>query len=65
MVEIPKCTNWLGHKFEGRYSTSNPGMERLMERGQDIEISARGMEAMKRYEYACDICVRCGFKVIQ
>lgn len=49
----------LGHKFEARYSYSEPK--------QDVKISNSSaedivnmLEATKSKTYKCDVCVRCG-----
>ena len=64
-MTIPKCTSWLGHKFEGRYS-SEP------REGDFNKADAEGRSAIDallrmrvNMTYECDICVRCGVKVMK
>lgn len=61
MTAIPKCTSWLGHRFEGRYSS-----EPLQYDG-DRKIDVQGVHAIEAIQrinstvtYERDICVRCG-----
>jgi hypothetical protein len=54
----PKCTSWLGHKYEARYSKTFPNGQFQMEGG-----SVRALEATKNVTYERDICVRCGHVV--
>ncbi len=57
---IPKCTSWLGHRFEGRYS-SEPveGSFPAMKAEGKIAIEAQ-VRMRCTYTYERDICVRCG-----
>ena len=58
---VPKCTSWLGHKFEGRFSYVNPVMMKFMERVTKIDrLPSDFMEKSRDVAYECDICVRCG-----
>jgi hypothetical protein len=63
---IPKCTHWLGHKFEGRYS-SPPVAEEIA--GMSIRASEYAtaakmlMDAARGKDYERDICVRCGHAI--
>lgn len=57
----PKCTSWLGHKFEGRYSLGDPIAIRA--RIAEAEALAMVLEASKPKTYERDICVRCGVTV--
>lgn len=62
-----KCTSWLGHKFEARYSDV-PRKEELSETvaalngltGYQAGLVLRELKAA-RYEH--DICVRCGLVI--
>ena len=57
---IPKCTSWLGHKFEARYSYNWPDGRyeaTLSGAPRDVEVMVRAQQD-KTYER--DICVRCG-----
>lgn len=58
MGEVAKCTSWLGHKFEARFSRELPTtMTRLkMDYSSDIEL-------LKNVIYERDICIRCGATV--
>lgn len=67
--EIPKCSSWRGHKFEGRYHTAE--RDSAFARG-DIEMTVRGHESRAMFRdlaklrdatYVHDICVRCGATV--
>lgn len=53
----PKCTSWLGHKYEGRYSEEIPG-------GFEAKrITTTAIVALRSKTYERDICVRCGHVV--
>lgn len=53
----PKCSTWLGHKFEGRYS-KGPA------RSPDFEGAAIALielaEKFRTVTYEGDVCTRCG-----
>lgn len=61
---IPKCTSWLGHKFEGRYSTTPPPENILagLEGNAPIVVNEL-LKTMSAKTYERDICVRCGVTV--
>ena len=61
MAETPKCSSWLGHKFEARYSITNPALRELIARAAKIDTFYP--ESMQDKEYVCDICTRCGHVV--
>lgn len=52
---VPKCTSWLGHKFEARYSEKMPDQSLEFEKA-----TVAAIKAFKTITYECDICVRCG-----
>ena len=58
----PKCTSWLGHKYEGRYSqtasTSWPKFDT-----NSKEMARELLNATRDKTYERDICVRCGHVV--
>lgn len=59
--KVGKCTSWLGHKFEARYSTSAAKLTQ----GQMDELFWLGSDAKRRLSsptrtYEGDVCVRCG-----
>ncbi len=61
---IPKCTHWLGHKFEGRYSEKpgkRPTVDELFWVGWSRQEQMIAASIDRTYER--DICVRCGFAV--
>ena len=63
-LQPAKCTSWLGHKFQGRYShteTAGP----LSSRGGEASHVIRAIEAAKCRSdtYHCDVCVRCGLVI--
>ena len=64
MTQLPPCSGiglLLGHKFQARYSLSQPmGMADV--KGRDIP---QILEATKAKPYHLDICVRCGLTVNQ
>lgn len=60
MSDVPKCKSWLGHKFEARYSTTNPSLLRLIERSSSVELHPYAITKMREETYECDVCVRCG-----
>jgi hypothetical protein len=55
-MTVPKCTSWLGHKFEGRYSEFMPNDRELEFQRGSVDL----VRAFKTIKYECDICVRCG-----
>ena len=59
----PRCTSWLGHKFEARFDVSNPALEKLIGSIASIEIRDTTIHAMQSRTYVGDICVRCGATV--
>lgn len=59
---IPKCTSWIGHKFEARFSTEPSAV--LAGFKAEVRVTDMPMLLTKK-TYECDICVRCGFKVMK
>lgn len=63
MTMIPKCTSWLGHRFEGRFSSKVPDNWG----GSSFDGTASGYakmaDAVRENTYECDVCVRCGHVV--
>jgi hypothetical protein len=62
MSDMPKCTSWLGHKFEGRYSLGAP-VKQMDEHWLAIQGTVaipRIIDASKPKTYERDVCVRCG-----
>lgn len=58
MSDVPKCSSWLGHKFEGRFTEHRACIWEVEEISSDL------IEAMRsRSIYERDICVRCGWTV--
>lgn len=63
MSDIPKCTSWRGHKFEGRYSVepttdvkfSDYDVPQMTE---SLFLDLAKMRQKRTYER--DVCVRCG-----
>lgn len=55
-----KCTSWLGHKFEARYTLTPPEPQRLNGTNGGV---ARYIASMTKRTYERDICVRCGMVV--
>lgn len=60
MGDVPKCTSWLGHRFEARYSVSNPALEALIRTSDKIDVGGTTIVAMQNKTYVLDICTRCG-----
>ncbi len=56
---LPKCTSWLGHKFEARYSLTPPTLTKVGP-GEDARGTIMVIESLTRREYEGDICTRCG-----
>jgi hypothetical protein len=58
-----KCTSWLGHKFQGRYSRTET--EGTVEGKGDANAMVRAINASKgrTSTYHCDVCVRCGLVI--
>lgn len=64
IVSAPKCTSWLGHKFEARYSTEPPAEDVLAGlEGNAALVVNELLKTMSKRTYEADICVRCGFVV--
>lgn len=61
-MSVPKCTSWLGHKFEARYSYSPVAGKYNVEGGSSAHIQAMA-DKMRQQTYQHDICVRCGHVV--
>lgn len=61
MSDVPKCTSWRGHKFEGRFS-SEPAGNLEVDRGTYRAVQLLADFSTKR-TYECDVCVRCGHVV--
>lgn len=65
MAETPKCKSWLGHKFEGRFSTEPPPIDSVNEFDGTNRWMYILFDALTKRTYECDICVRCGHKVMK
>ena len=50
----------FGHKYQPRYSTSEPRLGPLTGNGVDGDFFLRAMETSKSKTYVHDVCVRCG-----
>ncbi len=60
MTDIPKCTSWRGHKFEGRYSSQPDATLSAFQ----VQVFAKDMPLLvTKRTYERDICVRCGATV--
>lgn len=60
----PKCTSWLGHKYQARYSLS--GAPALTDEEAMFAWSfdyAEILSQKRAKTYECDVCVRCGHVV--
>lgn len=58
-----KCTSWLGHKFEGRYSRTETQGETDFEGSRYAVIDAIKASKGRTSTYHCDVCVRCGLVI--
>jgi hypothetical protein len=58
-----KCTSWLGHKFEGRYSQAPSSFRIEDSSGISAEELAVLANEYRTKTYERDICVRCGHVV--
>lgn len=64
MTDIPKCTHWLGHKFEGRYSKTPARQATENELFWSSVFDQLAIaETHRAVTYERDICVRCGVTV--
>ena len=63
---MTKCTSWLGHRFEPRYSTT-PKNLLPKDMGELFWLDWRDRERLTQptRTYECDVCVRCGHVVQQ
>lgn len=56
---VPKCTSWLGHRFEGRYSkAASYSWPKFETTSKDMATIL--LDATRDITYECDVCVRCG-----
>lgn len=65
MSDVQKCTSWLGHKFQPRYSLS-AASERVLDSLADGNSAVAVQALLDRFRaktYECDVCVRCGHVV--
>jgi hypothetical protein len=63
MSDVPKCTSWRGHRFEGRYSSepAGEGWPKMNAHGKAAIDGWVRLTTIMTYER--DICVRCGATV--
>lgn len=59
----PKCTSWLGHKFEGRYSLTAAVLPAGLKVSIAVDSLSSIYERFRDATYVHDICVRCGHVV--
>jgi hypothetical protein len=55
----------LGHKYQARYDQMIDNSISMNSRGLTAHEAARLIETAKIKKYVCDICVRCGHKIIR
>lgn len=60
MTDIAKCTSWLGHKFEGRYSASPAVLPPGLKVSIAVDSLSSIYERFRQMTYERDVCVRCG-----
>ena len=58
-MSAPKCTSWLGHRFEPRYSLTPPVLTKVGP-ADDARGTLLVIESLTKREYAGDVCTRCG-----
>ena len=58
-----KCTSWLGHKFQGRYSCTETGGSTDFEGSVFSVMKAIEASKDRTRTYHCDVCVRCGLVI--
>lgn len=63
-MTAPKCTSWLGHKFEARYDLEAPTQVVKSSGGWSAREVVDVLDATRPQTYVHDICVRCGHVVI-
>lgn len=61
--KLTKCTSWLGHKFEGRYSLSPAQLPPGLKVSIAVDSLSSIYERFRTQTYVHDICVRCGHVV--
>lgn len=66
-MSVPKCTSWLGHRFEARYSTVAPpdSISEVMASldGNTAYAGKLILDGLTSHHYAGDVCTRCGYVV--
>lgn len=58
-----KCTSWLGHKFQGRYSCTETRGSTGFEGSKYSVLEAIEASKGRTETYHCDVCVRCGLVI--
>jgi uncharacterized membrane protein YgdD (TMEM256/DUF423 family) len=58
-----KCTHWLGHKFEARYSKSGSTASAYNSYEGPAIVLVDLAEKSRIVTYERDVCVRCGFAI--
>ncbi len=59
MSQAPKCTSWLGHKFEAVYDYG-PVIGKYSAEGATAAHHERMADKMRQQTYLYHVCVRCG-----
>lgn len=59
-MSITKCSHWLGHRFEARYSYGAPTIANF--KGDPIGVLEL-IERSKVRTYERDICIHCGVTI--
>lgn len=61
-MQVPKCTSWLGHRYEARYSkTPSTGWPKFNAEGKGMAELI--LDATRTVTYERDICIRCGHTI--
>lgn len=63
IARVPKCTHWLGHKFQGRYSHGPAQLPPDLKVSIAVDSLSSIYERFRTSTYECDVCVRCGHVV--
>jgi hypothetical protein len=57
-MTAPKCTSWLGHKFEARFDIKPYPGANFLRASADATVKVINAQATRTY--VRDVCVRCG-----
>lgn len=65
VIEMEKCTSWMGHNFKARYDFGEPDLNKIRSTFKSFKTDDMGVffESLKPKTYVHDVCTRCGTTV--